>query len=85
VLAQISGGKREYVVQGATILEALQNAARLEPILAGHFFDDAGVVRRHIQCVHNENDYYRARDGLDIAVGPGDTIAVMNAVSGGTG
>jgi hypothetical protein len=66
-------------------LEAFPNAARLEPILAGHSFDDVRVIRRHIQCVHNENDYYRARDGLDIAGAPGDTVALMNAVFGGTG
>ncbi len=82
VLAQMVGGERRFSVSGDTIGEALQDLVRQRPGLGMHFFDDAGAMRRHILCFHNEV-YVRGREGLERAVNPGDTITILNSVAGG--
>jgi molybdopterin converting factor small subunit len=75
-------GRRDFPAAGANIGEALRDLTAREPGLAVHFFDEAGALRRNIMLIHNE-DYIRARDGLTRALTSGDTIAIMNRVSGG--
>ena len=82
VLAQMVDGEWRFSVVGDTIGEALQDLVRQRPGLGMHFFDDAGAMRRHILCFHNEV-YARGRDGLKRPITPGDTITILNAVSGG--
>ena len=82
VLAQMVDGERHFSVRGDTIGEALQDLVRQHPGLGIHFFDDAGAIRRHILCFHNEV-YARGQDGLKRAITPGDTITILNSVSGG--
>jgi len=47
-----------------------------------HFFEDAGALRRHILCFHNEF-YARGHEGLARRVESGDTITILNSVAGG--
>ncbi len=82
VLAQMVDGERRFSVVGDTIGEALQDLVRQRPGLGMHFFDDAGAIRRHILCFHNEV-YARGQDGLKRPIAPGDTITILNSVSGG--
>ncbi len=82
VLAQMVNGERRFSVRGATIGEALQDLVRQRPGLGMHFFDDAGAIRRHILCFHNEV-YARGQDGLKRPITSGDTITILNSVSGG--
>ncbi len=82
VLAQMVDGERRFSVVGDTIGEALQDLVRQRPGLGTHFFDDAGAIRRHILCFHNEV-YARGQDGLKRPITPGDTITILNSVSGG--
>jgi molybdopterin converting factor small subunit len=82
VLAQMVDGERRFSVRGDTIGEALHDLVRQRPGLGMHFFDDGGEMRRHILCFHNEV-YARGREGLERAVTPGDTITILNSVSGG--
>ncbi len=63
VLAQMVNGERSFSVRGDTIGEALQDLVRQRPGLGKHFFDDAGAIRRHILCFHNEV-YARGQEGL---------------------
>ncbi len=82
VLADMVGGERRFEVCGETIGEALHDLVRQRPALGLHFFDDAGSVRRHILCFHNEA-YVRGREGFALAVLPGDVITILNSVAGG--
>ncbi len=82
VLAQMVDGERRFSVVGDTIGEALQDLVRQRPGLGMHLFDDAGAIRRHILCFHNEV-YARGQDGLKRPITPGDTITILNSVSGG--
>ena len=82
VLAQMVDGERRFSVVGDTIGEALQDLVRQRPGLGMHLFDDAGAIRRHILCFHNEV-YARGQDGLKRPITPGDTITILNSVAGG--
>ena len=85
VLAElVSGadGERCFKVNGETVGDALRDLVRQRPGLGLHFFDEGGSIRRHILCFHNEV-YARGREGLQIAVRPGDRITILNSVSGG--
>lgn len=82
VLAQMVGGEQRHAVAGNTIGEALADLVRLRPALGMHFFDDAGALRRHILCFHNE-EYARGDEGLKRSVSSGDEITILNSVSGG--
>ena len=82
VLAQMVDGERRFTVQGDTIGEALQDLMRQRPGLGMHLFDDAGALRRHIRCFHNEA-YTRGHEGLARPVAPGDIITILNSVAGG--
>lgn len=82
VLAQVTGGERRFRVSGATLREALDDLIAQQPGLGYHLFDEAGHMRRHILCFCNE-EYRRGRDGLEVPVKAGDTITILNSVSGG--
>ncbi len=80
MLAELVGGERRIEVAGASLREALDDLVRQRPGLGLHLFDEAGKLRRHILCFCN--DTY-TRTELDVALGPGDTITILHAVSGG--
>ncbi len=82
VLAEMLDGERRFSVRGDTIGEALRDLVRQRPGLGMHFFDDAGALRRHILCFHNEF-YARGHEGLERPIEAGDTITILNSVSGG--
>ena len=82
VLSQMVGGDRRVEVSGTTLAEALQDLIRQRPGLALHLFDESGSLRGHILCFCNDS-YTRGSQGLEVPVGPGDTITILNSVSGG--
>ena len=82
VLAQMVGGERRFYVRGESIGEALNDLVRQQPALALHFFDEAGGLRRHILCFHNDA-YARCGQDLALPVRTGDTITILNSVAGG--
>ncbi len=82
VLAQMVGGERLFEVSGDTLRAALNDLVRQRPGLGLHLFDDAGSLRRHILCFHNEI-YVRGSEGLDVRIRPGDSVTILNSVSGG--
>lgn len=82
VLRSIAGGKRTLDAQGATIGAVLQCLVRDNPSLAWHLFDENGVVRRHVLCVHG-GEAVRPIDFATRAIGDGDEIVLANALAGG--
>jgi molybdopterin converting factor small subunit len=72
------------VVKAETLRGALEELIRRHPVLHVHLFDENGAFRRHVLCFHNEENTGWL-DGLDQPVGAGDTITIIQAVSGGSG
>lgn len=82
VLCELTSCGRSVEVAGATLGEALADLAKREPALAPHLFDDAGAVRKHVLCFHNEV-VATSRAELDQALENDDIIAIVNSVAGG--
>jgi molybdopterin synthase sulfur carrier subunit len=82
VLAELTGGERRYQVTATTLRGALLQLIEQRPGLGDHLFDEAGELRRHVLCLCNR-EFRRARDGLDVAIAPGDTVTILHSVSGG--
>lgn len=78
LLKERAGGRPDHEVDGASISEVLSALEREHAALAGWILDERGAVRRHINVYVNGE---QAR--LDTAVGAGDTIDVLPAISGG--
>lgn len=77
-LKKLAGGSSEHVVEGATVNQLLRNLEQAHPAVAGWILDERGEVRRHINVFIN-GELGRA----DAAVGDGDHIDVLPAISGG--
>jgi molybdopterin converting factor small subunit len=69
-------------VCGGTLGEALDDYFDRNPRMRGYVLDDQGAVRRHVAIFINQA-LIRDRVGLSDAVGDGDRIFVMQALSGG--
>ena len=69
-------------VEGATVGEALDRVFQSRPQLKGYVLDDQGAVRRHV-AVYVNGFAIKDRKRLSDAVGPGDEIYVLQALSGG--
>ena len=82
VLRSITGGRRELDADGATIEELLRNLARDHPSLALHLFDEQGVIRRHVLCIH-ESNAVRPCDFASRRIRAGDEVVLTNALAGG--
>ena len=72
----------EAEVAGATVGEALAVVFAEHPALQGYVLDDQGGLRRHVNIYVN-GVLVRDRRRLSDAVGPADTIYVVQALTGG--
>ncbi len=81
LLADIAGTGRTVDVEADTASAALAALCQRVPALRVHIFGDDGELRPHV------NVFVRGEltkgDGLGVAVGDGDEVAVIQAVSGG--
>ncbi len=77
-LKQLAGGQGDHRVEGRTVLELLTGLEAAQPALDGWILDERRLVRRHINVFVN-GEYSRE----DTAVGPGDRVDVLPAISGG--
>jgi molybdopterin converting factor small subunit len=82
MLAAILGGVRTVGVEGKTCRAALEDAFRKHPSLRVHVLDERGALRKHVLCFHN-GENTRWTDTLDRPLADGDTITILQAVSGG--
>ena len=82
VLRAATNGARDVEATGSTIREALDDAANRIPALKLHLFDEAGRVRHHIICIHDES-VVRGPEMASHRVHPGDEIILANAFAGG--
>jgi molybdopterin synthase sulfur carrier subunit len=76
-LRKLAGGP-EHELEGPTVIELLQELERAHPGLSGWILDERGKIRRHI------NVYVNGERGAEAtAVGHGDRVEVLPAITGG--
>ena len=82
-LRNLSGNASEVQLDGATVLEVLQNLNVAHPGFGERLFDDAGGLRRFVNVFLAEEDI-RFMDGVDTAVTAGQVLSIVPAVAGGS-
>jgi len=82
LLAQILGGSKQIEVQADTLQGALDRLLVDYPALKVHLYDESGQLRPHVNLFYNDTNS-RWLSSLEVPVHDGDTVTVMQAVSGG--
>jgi molybdopterin synthase sulfur carrier subunit len=82
VLRASVGGEREVSASGANVGEILRDLASAHPATQSQLFADGGELNRYVNVYLNDEDV-RVLDGLDTAVGAGDTLVILPAMAGG--
>jgi molybdopterin converting factor small subunit len=82
LLSPAVNGADKVGVEGGTVSEVLVALLDRHPALKVHLFDETGGFREHVLCFHNETNT-RWLESLDVPVADGDTITIIQAVSGG--
>jgi molybdopterin converting factor small subunit len=77
-LRQQAGDRAEHPIEGATVIELMQGLEAANPAIAGWILDERGEIRRHINVFVNGE-----RGDAQTAVGKGDRVDVLPAISGG--
>lgn len=73
----------EHDVADGSVREALDSLVASYPQLRRYLLTDGGAVRQHVNVFLNET-LIEDRRGLSDAISPGDTIHIIQAVSGGS-
>jgi molybdopterin converting factor small subunit len=81
VLRPKTGGDSEVALDGTTVGQVLEALASAHPDTRGQLFSD-GELNRYVNVYLNDEDV-RVLDGLDTAVGAGDTVVILPAMAGG--
>ena len=82
VLAPAVNGQRSFTAEAETLPAALAALFQLQPGLKVHLFDETETLREHVLCFHNQvNTRWMASP--DVPLRDGDTITILQAVSGG--
>ena len=82
ILADCTGGNSVFAVEATTLSHAIEAIREAYPLLRIHLFDESGELRRHVVLFYNGVSL-RKIDSRDIPLKDGDTIVVLQAVSGG--
>ncbi|MDY7095906.1 MAG: MoaD/ThiS family protein [Acidobacteriota bacterium] len=82
LLRGASGGRGEVTVRGRTVEECIEALLNGQPLLRPHLFTDAGAQREHVSIFLNDTDV-RWLESWNHPVRSGDTLTVLQAVSGG--
>jgi MoaD family protein len=81
-LRAASGGAARVAIPARTLRDLLDAMERRYPALHRSICHETGKVRPHINLFVNMQ-HMRDREGLDTALGPGDVVIILPAVSGG--
>ena len=82
VLRTYTDGERELSADGGNVGEVLRSLANAHPATEGQLFSEDGELNRYVNVYVNDEDV-RVLDGLDTAVGEGDTLVILPAMAGG--
>ena len=75
-------GKSEVMATGATLAEAIEDLLTAYPLLRTNLFEENGAQREHVLIFYNDQST-KWLDSLDVPLKEGDTITVLQSVSGG--
>jgi molybdopterin converting factor small subunit len=82
VLRPSVGGEKELSADGSSVGEVLQSVVQSHPDTESQLFAPDGGLNRYVNVYLNDEDV-RVLDGLDTAVGDGDTLVILPAMAGG--
>jgi molybdopterin synthase sulfur carrier subunit len=82
VLRASVGGEKEVSASGGNVGDVLRDLAATHPATQSQLFSGAGELNRYVNVYLNDEDV-RVLDGLDTAVGEGDTLVILPAMAGG--
>jgi molybdopterin synthase sulfur carrier subunit len=77
-LKKLAGDQAEHELDGASVADLLRALEQSQPALAGWILDERGRIRRHINVFVNGE-----QEREDSAVGAGDNVDIIPAISGG--
>jgi molybdopterin converting factor small subunit len=77
-LRKLAGNRAQHELEGETVFELLRGLEAQYPEIGGWILDERGRIRRHIN-VFVAGD----RAGEQTAVGRGDRVEVLPAITGG--
>ncbi|MBA3376928.1 MAG: MoaD/ThiS family protein [Actinobacteria bacterium] len=77
-LTELTEGKRELKLDGATVRDVLRALENEHPAISGWILDERTTIRQHINVFVNGE---RGRE--DTALAPDDRIHVLPSISGG--
>jgi molybdopterin synthase sulfur carrier subunit len=84
VLRASVGGEKEVSGSGENVGAVLRDLATNHPATEGQLFSADGELNRYVNVYLNDEDV-RVLNGLDTAVGEGDTRVILPALAGGAG
>jgi molybdopterin converting factor small subunit len=82
VLRASTGGQKQVEVAGATVRAVIGGLVAAHPGLTPQLLAADGDLNRFVNVFLNDTDI-RHLDGLDTAVGDGDTLVLLPAMAGG--
>ena len=82
VLSASVGGEKQVSASGENVGEVLKDLAANHPATQSQLFSAEGELNRYVNVYLNDEDV-RVLDGLDTAVGDGDTLVILPAMAGG--
>jgi molybdopterin synthase sulfur carrier subunit len=82
VLRASVGGEKEIEADGSSVGEILLAVVTNHPDTQSQLFSADGELNRYVNVYLNDEDV-RVLDGLDTAVGDGDTLVILPAMAGG--
>jgi molybdopterin converting factor small subunit len=82
LLANCTGDRRDVVVEATTLRGALDALLAAYPLLRPHLLAESGRLREHVNLFLNDQNA-RWIDDWGLELSPGDTLTVIQAVSGG--
>jgi sulfur-carrier protein len=82
VLRASVGGEREVSASGDNVGEILRDLASSHPATESQLFSAEGELNRYVNVYLNDEDV-RVLEGLETAVGDGDTLVILPAMAGG--
>ncbi|MDO8209190.1 ubiquitin-like small modifier protein 1 [Conexibacter sp. CPCC 206217] len=82
VLRPSVGGEKTVSAEGSSVGEVLKSLASDHPQTQSQLFSAEGELNRYVNVYLNDEDV-RVLDGLQTAVGEGDTLVILPAMAGG--
>ena len=82
VLRASVGGEKEVERLRRNVGDVLRDLASAHPATQDQLFAADGELNRYVNVYLNDEDV-RVLDGLDTAVGDGDTLVILPAMAGG--